>query len=136
MLKQYLRNWRKEEGGSASIEFLLWVPVMVMFLTLATDATLLMHQQQNLINVARDASRQVSLGQRTSDEAEQIAATVLGVSADSVTVEVAGDFVTTNISVPVEDYAKISGFFVNSDLNAAVSMWIENLETGDDENAV
>ena len=95
-----------------------------------------MHQQQNLYNVARDASRQVSLGQRTSDEAEQIAATVLGVSADSVTVAVDGDFVTTAISVPVEDYAKISGFFVNSDLTAAVSMWIENLETDDDENAV
>ena len=136
MLKEYFKSWRKDEGGAASIEFLLWVPVMVMFLTLTTDATLLMHQQQNLYNVARDASRQVSLGQRTSDEAEQIAATVLGVSADSVTVAVDGDFVTTAISVPVEDYAKISGFFVNSDLTAAVSMWIENLETDDDENAV
>ena len=136
MFKEYLRNWRKEEGGSASIEFLLWVPAMVLFLTLTTDATLLMHQQQNLYNVARDASRQVSLGQRTTGEAEEIAATVLGVAADSVTIEVAGDFVTTNISVPVEDYAKISGFFVNGDLNAAVSMWIENLETGEDENAV
>ena len=125
----FVRRFRDDQEGSSSIEFLFWVPVMVMFLTMVTDATLLMHEQQNLYNAARDASRQVALGQKTSDEAEE--ALIERFEFEELTPEVLIEdgFVTTSISVPFQEVTHISGLFLNGNLSAKVSMWVENAES-------
>lgn len=125
----YVRRFRAGESGSTSIEFLLWVPIMVLFLTMTTDATLLMHKQQFIMNDARDASRQVALGQRTAAEAlEQLTLRYPSESHPPLVV-VENGFVTTTISVPFSEVAKISRVFLDGDLSAAVSMWVENAES-------
>ena len=59
-----------EEDANVTIEFVLWLPVMLGVVMLSADATLLMHRQTLLYDAARDTSRQVALGQKTEDDAE------------------------------------------------------------------
>jgi Flp pilus assembly protein TadG len=124
-----IRRFSLDEDGTTSIEFLMWVPVMVMFLTMTTDATLLMHQQQNLYTAARDASRQVALGQKTDDEAQEELIERLGIDTLTAEVAIENGFVITTISVPFKEVTHISGLFVDGNLSADVSMWIENAES-------
>jgi Flp pilus assembly protein TadG len=126
---ELIRRFSLDEDGSSSIEFLLWVPVMVLFLTMTTDATLLMHEQQNLYTAARDASRQVALGQKTDVEAQEELIERYGIDTLTAEVAIENGFVTTTISVPFTEITRISGFFVDGNLSADVSMWIENAES-------
>jgi len=128
-LGERIKRWGGDESGGTTIEFLLWLPIMVTMLTMTTDATLLMHQQQNIYNVARDASRQVALGQKTDEEAAAIVVERLEAEEADVSIVIEDGFVTTNVSIPFSKHAKISGFFVDGDLSAAVSMWVENNES-------
>ena len=124
-----VRRFRKSEDGSSSVEFLIWVPVMVFFLTMTTDATLLMHEQQNLYNAARDASRQVALGQKNEEEAEDELFARFNIPTLIADVTIADGYVKTSITVPFDEITRISGFFVNGNLSAEVSMWVENAES-------
>lgn len=124
-----VRRFRKSEDGSSSVEFLIWVPVMVFFLTMTTDATLLMHEQQNLYNAARDASRQVALGQKNEEEAEDELFARFNIPTLIADVAIADGYVKTSITVPFDEITRISGFFVNGNLSAEVSMWVENAES-------
>lgn len=128
-LREYAQRFRADERGSSSIEFLLWIPVMVMMLTMTTDATLLMYKQQDMYNAARDAARQVALGQRTDAQARNSLATRVDIDGAVATVEQSNGFVTTKVSAPSSSIAPISGFFVDVTLSAEVSMWVENNES-------
>ena len=120
-----LRCLQKEEDGGTTIEFVMWIPIMVMMLGMTTDATLLMHQQQNLYNMARDASRQVALGHKTMEEAAILLESRVPAKTKSVEVVEDNGYVTAKVSVPFSDSAKITGFFLSGSLRAEVSMWIE-----------
>lgn len=123
------KKFLRDDYGGTTIEFLFWFPIMVMMLTLVTDATLLMHQQQDLYNAARDASRQVALGQKNEEEAASLLVERIDATEDDVTIEQTNGFVTTYINVPFSRYAKVSGFFINGELSAQVTMWVENYES-------
>ena len=53
---QFLRD----EHGSATIEFVLWVPVFVILLIAAIDATVLYLHHTEMWNVSRDIARRVA----------------------------------------------------------------------------
>jgi len=120
-------RWLKNEDGTATVEFALWLPVMAFLLTLTADATTLMHQQQNLYNAARDASRQVALGQKTEEEATDGLKSRFTTEALNVIVRQENGFVTTSISIPYSEYTRVGSIF-GGDLEAEVSMWVENNE--------
>ncbi|MFQ1701245.1 TadE/TadG family type IV pilus assembly protein [Loktanella agnita] len=121
-----VRRWRQNEDGVVTIEFLLWLPVMVALLTLTTDATLLMHEQQNMYNAARDSSRQVALGLKTEDEAEELFLTRFDSGDIEVHIVKANGFVTTTASMPFSQTARLSGFLSSGQLSAEVAMWVES----------
>lgn len=52
----------RDEYGSATIEFLLWVPVFVALLLATVDATILYLHHTEMWNVARDVARRVAVG--------------------------------------------------------------------------
>ncbi len=60
-VSQFLRD----EHGSATIEFVLWVPVFVVILVAATDATVLYLHHTEMWNVSRDVARRVAVGDMT-----------------------------------------------------------------------
>jgi len=58
-----------DENGSATIEFVLWVPVFVVILVAATDATVLYLQHTEMWNVSRDIARRVAVGDMSEADA-------------------------------------------------------------------
>jgi Flp pilus assembly protein TadG len=59
----------RDERGSATIEFVLWVPVFVIILVAATDATVLYLHHTEMWNVSRDVARRVAVGDMTEADA-------------------------------------------------------------------
>jgi len=119
----------RDENGSTTIEIVLWTPIVLGFLGLITDATVAMNAQQDFYGIARDASRMVATGQRTADEAVGYIQERLGNADDLVAdVSIADNFVTSSITAPAGSYTTVSSAFVGGDLNAEVTMWIENFE--------
>lgn len=62
---QFLRD----DHGSATIEFVLWVPIFVVILVAATDATVLYLHHTEMWNVSRDVARRVAVGDMTEADA-------------------------------------------------------------------
>ena len=62
---QFLRD----DHGSATIEFVLWVPIFVAILVAATDATVLHLHHTEMWNVSRDVARRVAVGDMTEADA-------------------------------------------------------------------
>ena len=52
----------RDERGSQSIEFVLWVPVFVALLVIVIDASTLYLTQTEMENVARDTARRIIKG--------------------------------------------------------------------------
>ncbi len=124
-----IRNFCRDDDGSYTVEIVMWLPALLVAFQFVTDATLAMLTQQNFYNVARDASRMVALGQRTIDEAESYIYTELAhVEGVTASVLLDNNFVTSSIDAPMESVTNMSGSFVNRDLSAEVSMWVENFE--------
>ncbi len=64
-VSQFLRD----EHGSATIEFVLWVPIFVVILVAATDATILYLHHTEMWNVSRDVARRVAVGDMSEADA-------------------------------------------------------------------
>jgi len=64
-VSQFLRD----ERGSATIEFVLWVPIFVVVLVAATDATVLYLHHTEMWNVSRDVARRVAVGDMNESDA-------------------------------------------------------------------
>ncbi len=67
-VSQFLRD----EHGSATIEFVLWVPIFVVILVAATDATVLYLHHTEMWNVSRDVARRVAVGDITEADAVNV----------------------------------------------------------------
>ena len=64
-----MSRFLRDEGGSATIEFVLWVPVFVVLLVATTDATILYLSHTEMWNVSRDIARRIAVGDITAGEA-------------------------------------------------------------------
>ena len=64
---------RGDQAGSASIEFVLWIPVFAVLLMMTVDASFLYMNLTKMENAARDGARRVAMGQY---DAESIATVV------------------------------------------------------------
>lgn len=61
--KAFLRH----EGGSATIEFVLWMPIVVLILLLIVDSSMLFMSRTHAIRVLQDTNRLYSVGQFTGE---------------------------------------------------------------------
>lgn len=55
-------NFLRDDRGSQSIEFILWVPIFVALLIIVMDASTLYITQTEMENVARDTARRIIKG--------------------------------------------------------------------------
>lgn len=55
-----IRAFRADTGGSATVEFTLWVPAFLSIIMLTADASVLFTQQSNFWNVSQETARIVS----------------------------------------------------------------------------
>ena len=57
-----LRRFLTDEHGSATVEFVLWVPWFALLLMLTVDVSMFYLSQTRMQNVSRDAARRLSIG--------------------------------------------------------------------------
>ena len=68
----------RDDRGSQTIEFILWIPIFVALLTIVIDATTLYLTHTEMSNVARDTARRMTAGYILSEaEAEAHAASAM-----------------------------------------------------------
>ncbi|WP_145111201.1 TadE/TadG family type IV pilus assembly protein [Cereibacter sediminicola] len=103
-----LSRLRRDEG-SATIEFVLMLPMFMALLMLITDASLLYMRQSSLLNISRDTARIVSRHAMTAVEAEAYAAGIGSTAKSRVEarVSVADGFVTVTLTA---DAASLTPF--------------------------
>ncbi len=68
IMARRLLSFIRDERGVATIEFVLWVPPMLIMLLMITDASVLYLTYTDMFNVSRDVARRVSVGAMTVDE--------------------------------------------------------------------
>ena len=128
-LKTRFRDFCRDDDGSYTVEIVLWFPALLIAFQFVTDATVSLLYQQNFYDTARDASRMVALGQRSTEEAQAWIVEELDHIADlDASVIIDNNFVTSSIEAPLGNIASLSGRFGGRTLSANVSMWIENFE--------
>lgn len=59
----------KDQRGSSTVEFVIWIPLFVFFLAATIDASMLYLTQTEMWNVARDTARRVTTGQLPTEQA-------------------------------------------------------------------
>jgi hypothetical protein len=97
-----LRSFRRDEGGSTTIEFVLWLPLLLTLLLFATDVTLAFMRQSQVWQVSRETARIVSRHGMDELAAEAYAREIgtVGTSVPEVDVSVDGAEVVVTMSLP------------------------------------
>ncbi len=106
-----LRRFIRDQTGTATLEFVLWVPVYVILLVAVTDASILYLTHTEMWNTARDSARLISVGAMAAADAPDRAKEKLLLSGRTYTLAVSDTGpVIVEISVNVGD-ASVFGFF-------------------------
>jgi Flp pilus assembly protein TadG len=67
-----IKAFSRQETGGATIEFVLWLPIVVAILLLIVDSSMLFMSRCHAISVLQDTNRLYSVGQFTGTPAERI----------------------------------------------------------------
>ncbi|SFP16587.1 TadE/TadG family type IV pilus assembly protein [Tranquillimonas alkanivorans] len=101
-LRHHGARFLRGRDGSSTIEFLLWLPLMVFFLVLAVQVSILFLAQSSYWNVARETARLVSRHAMDATAAQAYAterATLFG-TAPTVAVTTGASTVRVELSSP------------------------------------
>lgn len=119
---------RQEDGGS-TIEFVLWLPIIIAILLLVVDSSMLFMSRSQAMRVLQDTNRLYSVGQFTGTSAERIAAAQnyalsrlrgLSPSATVVTTET-NRVVRTRATMETREIARVGFLGMMIDTTMAVS---------------
>ena len=120
------KRFARQQDGNVTIEYVLWLPIWVVIMTMTVDVTILFHQKSQLYLAARDMSRQVSVGSMTTSEAEaSVEQAFAKIQNFDATLTENNGFVTTTLGAPFRSYTRLSGKFLNGTLRASVTMYVE-----------
>ncbi|MFY0632923.1 MAG: pilus assembly protein [Vannielia sp.] len=98
----------KDEEGAATIEAVLWMPVMIALLCFAVDVSLIFFGQNQAYRVVQDANRSLSTGRLgTAGEVEQYVQANLSAMTPNATIRasVVDGMVSTVVRMPSSDLA-------------------------------
>lgn len=103
-----LRSGRGDDGGSATVEFVLWVPVAVFLLLLTVDTGQIFLKQAQATRMVQDANRALSVGKlRTTAATEALIKDSLAGFSSAVTAQTAitAGIISTTARIPLRDLA-------------------------------
>lgn len=66
-----IKTFLRREDGSSTIEFVLWLPIVILILLLIVDASMLFMSRSHAIRVLQDTNRLYSVGQFTGETLEE-----------------------------------------------------------------
>jgi Flp pilus assembly protein TadG len=122
-----ISHFLRDEQGSATIEFVLWVPVFVLLLVAATDATILYLHHTEMWNVSRDVARRVAVGDLSETDAATVVQNEMFLYSSAYTVATS-DPTALNVQIVIQTAvsdASVFGFFqpvLDKYLTASVTM--------------
>ena len=125
---KYISEFRSDDSGAVTVEFVLWVPVFMTILWLVADASLLFFSNTKMWRVASDTTRQVAVGALDTAEAEAFARNRSAQGKHYlVNVTSNGTIVTTNISIDIGDvsFTKLFAFAIGSKMSVTVVQRME-----------
>lgn len=128
MTARHRSGFCADEDGSATIEFLLWLPILMFILALMIDASMAFARQSHIWRVATEVSRSLSTGTlKASEVTGRVAAMSQGITVYSAKVTQNGALVTTTISVPLMSAAFMGllGRFTQAPITASVTMEVQ-----------
>ena len=109
-LLQPVRRYQQREDGSVTVEFVLWLPILVLLISLTADAALLFGAKANVLRVVQEANRAASIGQlgtvaEMPAGAQDYVRNNIGFMADNATITsvVNGDVISTTVVIPSND---------------------------------
>ncbi|MEJ1992710.1 MAG: pilus assembly protein [Maritimibacter sp.] len=122
-MNRVLSNFSKNESGS-TIEFVIWLPVFVLVLSLIADTSLIYHGQSRVYMITQLANRAYSTGKfETADSAEnyikQEVAQIGGRASADVSVD--DGIIHSVVTVPAVDFEALGLFGILNGLTLTVS---------------
>ena len=126
-----MKRFGRDESGTVTVEFVLWVPFIFAFVLIAADATLAFMRQSQMWQVSRETARIVSRYGMDEVTAETFAATEARIGDVSPTVDVSfanGDVIVSMV-MPAQALAPFGmlDFFVNDVVATQVTHAMEPL---------
>lgn len=126
---ELMKRFLSRDEGSTTVEFVLWLPLLVAVLIVAVDASVLYMRQSNLWQVSRDTARIVSRHGMDEAAAKAYATSEATYSnhVPTVDVVVTGQFVTVTLAANLNEIAPIGilNFALNDQLTASVTQAVE-----------
>lgn len=114
-----LRDFLRDEKGSVTIEFILWIPLIMALVALVIDATTIYVTQTEMWNVARDTARRMVQGM-TEAEAKDYAYATMSLREAPYDIQVNCDkdnnVAQVTISVGVEETTIIGSWSLTNPL--------------------
>lgn len=101
-----VRRFLRDADGTASVEFVLWLPVWVLIISLTADASLVFSAKSQVLRVIQDANRATSVGRiRTVQETENYVRLNIGEYASHarITSVVTSGVISTTVVIPTND---------------------------------
>lgn len=111
------------EQGGVTVEFVLWLPMMVALLALVMDVSLMFYHQSSAVRVVQDANRAFSLGRvATTEELQTMVTGALQSVSPNVQVSatMTNGIVETEAAMPASDLDAIGWFSALSNVTIAV----------------
>lgn len=124
-----VKRFFDREGGAVTVEFVLWLPLLLGVLLIAVDASVLYMRQSNMWQVSRDTARIVSRHAMDEDAARAYAVlqSKLGSTVPTVDVQISGPLVTVRMAADLDELAPIGifNFALNEQLSAEITQALE-----------
>ena len=128
-VEELMNRFVSRENGSTTIEFVLWLPLLVGVLIVAVDASVLYMRQSNLWQVSRDTARIVSRHAMDEATAEAYARqqATYGSYVPTVDVVMSGQAVTVTLAANLTEIAPIGifNFALSDQLTASITHAME-----------
>ncbi|MCB1339366.1 MAG: pilus assembly protein [Maritimibacter sp.] len=112
-MKQVFHRFARDESGTATVEFVLWLPMVMLAFGLTVDVSMIFHSQSQVLRIVQDANRNASIGRlRTPAETEDYVEARLQAASSGAhaTSSISAGVISTTVTYPARDF-QIVGFF-------------------------
>jgi Flp pilus assembly protein TadG len=101
---------RRNVDGGATVEVVIWLPVLLFLFSLIADTALILGGEARILRVVQDTNRAVSVGRITTvaDAEAQVFSQISGIAPNAnVTTTVVSGLITTEVTVPATDFTSV-----------------------------
>lgn len=133
-LRKGMKRFARETDGSATVEFVLWFPLVIIVFALLANVTMMFYSQNEVLRAIQDGNRNMSVGrfETTLENESYIEARIAGLLPNArATSTVNSGVVTTIVTYPASDVIFLNAFnnFSSLRLSARADHYIEDWDT-------